>query len=161
MIATLKQIRRNILGRWRYWMQLIKFKKIKVGKRFFSYGHLFINRVSKLIVGDDVYLGRHVHVGCNTEIGSQVLIASHVSFVGGDHAIDNIGDTPMKFSGRKHEKSVVIEDNVWIGHGSIVLAGVTVKTGAVVAAGSVVTKDVESNSIVGGVPAKFIRYRIP
>ena len=161
MIDSLKAIRRNILGKWRYLWLRMQFLDISVGKRFFCQRHFFLNRIATLKIGDDVYVGRYAHVACDVTIGNAVLIASHVAFVGGDHAIDGIGDVPMKFAGRKHSKGVVIEDNVWIGHNAIVMAGVTIKTGAVVAAGSVVTKDVERNAIVAGAPARFIRYRKP
>ena len=91
-------------------------------------------------------------------IADDVLIASYVSFVGGDHRFDDI-DTPMKESGRDIIKTITIESDVWVGHGAIIMHGVTLYSGCVVAAGAVVTKDVPSNSIVGGNPAKFIRNR--
>ena len=56
---------------------------------------------------------------------------------------------------------MVIGNDVWIGHGAVLLAGVKVGDGAVIAAGAVVTKDVEPYAVVGGVPAKTIRYRFP
>ena len=66
---------------------------------------------------------------------------------------------PMIFAGRAVSKKVEIGDDVWIGHGAIILHGVNIGDGASVAAGSVVTKDVAPYTIVGGVPAKLIRYR--
>ena len=54
---------------------------------------------------------------------------------------------------------IIIGNNVWIGHGAILIYGVTIEDGAVIAAGSIVTKDVKSNMVVGGNPAKLIRYR--
>ena len=54
---------------------------------------------------------------------------------------------------------IVINDDVWIGAGSIILAGVTIGKGAIIAAGAVVNKDVPEYSIVGGVPAKVLKYR--
>ena len=54
-------------------------------------------------------------------------------------------------------KRIVVGKNVWIGSNATILAGVTIGDNAVVAAGAVVTKDVEANTIVGGVPAKFIK----
>jgi acetyltransferase-like isoleucine patch superfamily enzyme len=52
-----------------------------------------------------------------------------------------------------------VEDDVWIGHGAIIVAGVTIGTGSIVAAGSVVTRDVPPFSIVGGNPARVIKMR--
>ena len=86
------------------------------------------------------------------------MFSSFVSLVGGDHRFDNIVG-PMRNSGREKILTIVIEDDVWIGHGSIILHGVTVHSGAVVAAGSVVVSDVLSNAIVAGNPARFIRSR--
>jgi len=54
-------------------------------------------------------------------------------------------------------KPIVVEDEVWIGGGSVITQGITIGRGSVVAAGAVVTKDVEAYTIVGGVPAKQIR----
>ena len=57
-----------------------------------------------------------------------------------------------------YARPVLIGDNVWIGGSSVILGGVTIGNNAVIAAGSVVTKDVEENAVVGGNPAKFIKY---
>lgn len=58
-----------------------------------------------------------------------------------------------------YEKDIIIEDDVWIGYGAQIMPGVTVHRGAVVGAGAVVTHDVESYAVVGGVPARLIKYR--
>jgi len=160
MIATLKAGRRYVLGKLRYLRLRLLLLDIRVGSDFFCLKKLYLARGFKVRIGDSVYLGRNTHIANNLKIGNKVLIASSVSFVGGDHKIDNLGDTPIKFSGRLHEETTVIEDNVWIGHGAIIMAGVTIKSGAVVAAGAVVTKDVGVNEIVGGSPAKLIRKRV-
>jgi len=86
------------------------------------------------------------------------MLASFVSFVGGDHKIDNISSTINK-SGKDDFKTTIIKNNVWIGHGAILVHGITLEEGSVVAAGSIVTKDVPKNAIVGGNPSKFIRFR--
>lgn len=70
----------------------------------------------------------------------------------------------MRLFGEEREAgskgNIVIKDDVWIGQNAIICSGVTVGQGAVVAAGAVVTKDVEPYAIVGGNPAKFIKYRL-
>ncbi|WP_415407815.1 acyltransferase [Sulfurovum sp. CS9] len=86
-------------------------------------------------------------------IGKNALIGARVSFETVSHPTNY---TPGKMRTRT-TGSIVVEDDVWIGAGAIIIQGVTIHRGAIVAAGSVVTKDVEANTIVGGVPAKFIK----
>jgi acetyltransferase-like isoleucine patch superfamily enzyme len=125
---------------------------------------LFANRPrfssgTKLVFkGSNVYVGFNCHVGTNIFMESNVLVASNVSFVGGDHEIYN-PDRLMFYSGRAGKKGVIIGSDVWIGHGSTVLDGVSISTGTVVAAGSVVTKSFPPFSIIGGSPAKLLKMR--
>lgn len=114
------------------------------------------NRIS--FVGHDVYVGHDCHFGSDVVIHSNVLIASNVSFVGGDHKYNEVG-CYIKDSGRGAVKPIVVSDDVWIGHGAIVLGGVVLGRGSIVAAGSVVTKSVAEYAIVGGNPAKHIKFR--
>lgn len=123
-----------------------------------------------LAIGKGVYIGKDVLVECNAEIGNYVLIANRVALVGRhDHDFRAVG-VPVRFSpwiGSKKTVSphatekVVIEDDVWLGFAAIVLSGVTVGRGAIVAAGSVVTKNVEPYSIVAGNPARPVGRRFP
>jgi acetyltransferase-like isoleucine patch superfamily enzyme len=115
------------------------------------------------LVRGDVAFGAHTTVNPYAMIsgkvrcGDGVRIASHVSIVGFNHGFDD-PDTPIH--AQKHETlGIVIEDDVWIGANAVVLDGVTVGRGAVVAAGAVVSRDVPPLAIVGGVPAKVVRYR--
>lgn len=149
---------RLLLGNYRKNVLLIKYKKLKIGKKFFCGKGVVVSKKNTITIGDNFYIGNYCHLAADAQIGNDVLFASHVSLVGGDHKIDNI-NVPIRLSGRDIFKKIVIEDNVWIGHGAILMHGITIKTGAVVAAGAVVTKDVDRNSIVGGNPAKFIRQR--
>lgn len=103
-------------------------------------------------------MGNYCHIAAEATIGNDVLFASYVSLVGGDHKIDNI-DCLIRKSGKETLKQIIIEDDVWVGHGAIILHGVHIKKGAVVAAGSVVTKDINEYEIVGGNPARLIRLR--
>lgn len=159
MAGVLTRLKRIVINGSRYYLRRALFFDIKAGKRFYPRGGFHIAKGHRIRVGNDVYMGRHTHIACNVEIGDDVLIASYVGFVGGDHRIDHIGDQLIRQSGRIHEKKTVIESNVWIGHGCIVLAGVTMKSGSVLAAGSVLNKDVGENEIWAGVPAKFLRKR--
>lgn len=131
---------------------------ISSGKSFFSGTGCFVSRKNKIRIGENFYMGNYCHLSANALIGDNVLFASYVSLVGGDHIIDYI-DVPIREAGRSKLKFIIIEDNVWIGHGAIIMHGVKIGSGAVVAAGSVVTKDIPTNAVYGGNPAKLIRYR--
>jgi maltose O-acetyltransferase len=118
-----------------------------------------ISKKNSIKIGDNFFMGRNCHLASNLVVGDDVMLGSYVSFVGGDHKIDNISTT-MNKSGRDELLTIIIEDNVWIGQGATVLHGVKINSGAVIAAGSIVTKDVPSFAVYGGNPAKLIRYRI-
>ena len=66
-----------------------------------------------------------------------------------------------EYSERFSKGNIEVDDDVWIGYGATIMSGVHIGQGAVVAAGAVVTKDVAPYAIVGGVPAKIIKYRFP
>lgn len=109
--------------------------------------------------GDRVQLGPHCIIDCDIEFGNSILCAKNVSFIGkDDHTYSNvksfIWDSPRGDSSKTY-----IGDDVWIGHGSIILGGTKIGHGAIIAAGSVVTKDVPSCEIWGGNPAKKIKDR--
>lgn len=124
----------------------------------------------KIRIGNGVYIGKDVSIECNAEIGDYVLIANRVALVGRhDHDFRSVG-TPVRFSpwigskkspGQHLNEAVTIEPDVWVGFGAIILSGVTIRRGAIVAAGAVVSKDVEPYEIVGGNPAKHIGWRFP
>jgi acetyltransferase-like isoleucine patch superfamily enzyme len=87
------------------------------------------------------------------------LIADNVAFINrDDHQYDIVGKT-MWDSGRGDKFKVVVEGDVWISHGAIVLSPARIGRGAIVAAGSVITRDVPRYAIVGGVPAKVLKMR--
>ena len=134
-----------------------RFKK--VGKGFTCEPRSSFKK-NAITAGDYVFIGLNAHIYANVQIGNFVMLASYVAIVGGDHRFDVVG-VPVRFTGRAgFEKLLtVIEDDVWIGHGCIIMAGVRIGRGAIVAAGAVVTKDVPPYAVVGGVPAKLIRYR--
>lgn len=113
----------------------------------------------------DVRIGDHVGIGgrCifigTVHIGSHVLIAPQVAFLNSDdHRYDIVGQT-MWDSPRGDNYKIVIEDDVWIGHGVIILSPARIGRGSVIAAGSVVTRDVPRYGIVAGVPAKLLKMR--
>jgi acetyltransferase-like isoleucine patch superfamily enzyme len=113
----------------------------------------------------NIQLGNNVGIGprctflCDTEIGNKVAIASSVAFLNSDDHNYGVVGKSMWDSGRGDNFKIKIEDDVWIGHGAIILSPVKVGRGSIIAAGSVVTKNVERYSIVGGCPAKLIKMR--
>ena len=119
---------------------------------------------SNITVGDDVYIGPGCYfltTNAKIRIGNGVMFGPQVGIVTGNHNISASGIRmiDVKEKRPKDDRDVVIEDNVWIGFRAIILKGVTVRTGAVVGAGAVVTRDVPSNSVVGGVPAHVLFMR--
>jgi acetyltransferase-like isoleucine patch superfamily enzyme len=131
---------------------IFPINKISVGKK--TYGTLKIIDYSPL----DTKL----------IIGSYCSISPGVHFLlGGEHQIESISTFPFKVEcfGYDYEAGskgdIVIADDVWIGTNAIICSGVKIGQGAIVAAGAVVTKDVPPYAIVGGNPAKIIKYRFP
>jgi acetyltransferase-like isoleucine patch superfamily enzyme len=109
--------------------------------------------------GDRVQFGPRCVVQCDIRFGNDVLIAGDVAFIGrNDHSIDVVGRTIWD-SPRGAAQITTIEDDVWVGHGAIVLSGVVIGRGSIVAAGAVVTSDVGRYAVVAGVPAREIRKR--
>jgi virginiamycin A acetyltransferase len=100
-------------------------------------------------------------------IGNYVSIANDVSFIlGGNHNIDTITTYPLKnfllndsFKDVFSRGPIIIENEVWIGYGSIIMSGIKIGKGAIIGAGSLVVKDVPPYAIIGGNPAKIIKYR--
>lgn len=112
-----------------------------------------IREGAELILGTG-YINYNTLIDCHKKItiGNNVFIGENVVIRDSDnHTINNKEEIT---------KEVTISDNVWIGCNSIILKGVTIEKGAVIAAGSVVTKDVKANTLVGGNPAKLIKENV-
>lgn len=131
----------------------------KFGKGVVIYPGVWIAPGRNLVVGDDVDFAKDVLITTSggVEIGDRVLIGYRTQIISANHSIPPIGQ-PFPISGDSKAK-VTIEKDVWIGANCVITPGVTVGEGAVVAAGSVVTNNVQPNAIVGGVPAKMIKMR--
>ena len=123
---------------------------------------------NRIVIGNNCYIGKYCTLEADIETGDKVLIGNNVGLIGRydhDYSIKNqciidspsIRDKNYNFKGK--DLKIKINNDVWIGYGSIVLSGVEIGEGAIVAAGSVVTKDVKPYTIVAGVPAKFINKR--
>lgn len=138
---------------------LMRWRGAKVGVRTKIWRDVWIDDYRKLAFGDDVTIGKSVMLQCHggVTIGDEVMIGHGAQLISGGHLIPGVGES-MRFSGLD-VAPIVLEDGAWIGGGAIVLQGVTIGCGAVVAVGAVVTKDVEPYDIVGGVPAVVIGSR--
>ena len=119
---------------------------------------IYISDAKHIKLGSFVRINENTFLQGEVKIGNYVMIAPNVSVYSKTHRHHDIS-TPMVLSGETQTKTVVIEDNVWIGINAVILPGIRIGQGAIVGANSVVTKDVEPFSIVGGVPAKIIRKR--
>lgn len=112
-----------------------------------------------IVLGNEVGIGALCLFQADTEIGNKVMIACNVAFLNSDDHNYQVVGKAMWNSGRGDKHRIQVEDDVWIGHGAILLAPCRVGRGAIVAAGSVVTRDVPPYAIVGGNPAKTIKMR--
>ena len=131
-------------------VNIFRLGKVSVGKK--TYGVINVTDYSpsdtRLIIGSY----------CSISPGVQFLL-------GGEHQIDSISTFPFKVKCFGHEREagskgdIVVGDDVWIGTNAIICSGIKIGQGAIVAAGAVVTKDVAPYAIVGGNPARVIRYR--
>lgn len=132
-----------------------KLMGMKIGKKSVIYRRAEILAPHKIEIGKNTSIGWFVNLDGRggLKIGSNTNISSYTQFITGTHDIDSLDFVTGHF------KPITIGSHVWICTGAMILPGITIGDGAVVAAGSVVTKDVESYTVVGGNPAKKIRDR--
>lgn len=116
--------------------------------------HTEVWSARKLAIGEGSVIGRHALIDArgHISIGRDVNISSYCRFQSAKHVVDD-PDFVAAF------EPITVGDRAWIGMGATVLGGVSIGEGAVVAAGAVVTKDVEPYEVVGGVPARPLRTR--
>lgn len=117
------------------------------------------SRGRNIVFGSNIGIGYSCLFQCDINVGNHVMIGSSSAFINSDdHPYDKIGKL-MWESGRGDKFIITIEDDVWIGHGSIVMTPSKIGRGAIIAAGSLVLNDVKPYSIVGGVPARLLKMR--
>lgn len=131
------------------------------------------NGVKKIeAIQNNIYISRGVNVtigyGCQinenvfiqgAKIGRYVMIAPNVSILSSEHNYISLAK-PMALQGKIEEKYSIIEDDVWVGRNVIIMPGIRIGKGSIIGAGAIVTKNVESYSIMAGIPAKKIRSRL-
>lgn len=133
-----------------------KNSKCEIGKKLLTMGPFYIKCIEngKLQIGNNCFFNHNCSITCakSIRIGEGCNIANNVVIVDHDHDVDCGGVKEKLLT-----DSVDIESNVWIGANVTILKGVNIGVGAVVAANSVVNKDVPAHTIVAGVPAKVIK----
>ncbi len=158
--------------------QLIQFVQDKFWAYFIkrSMGHCGRNVMIKpttsvfkglenFYIDDDVRIARYAVIystRAKVFIGSKTGIAPYLKIITGNHRINNVGY--FMFDGDKNknpddDKDVIIEGDSWFGINVTILSGVTIGRGSVIAAGAVVTKSCPPYSIIGGIPAKVLKFR--
>ncbi len=124
-----------------------------------------IKGVENIFISDDVRIARYAVIyttRARVLIGSKVDIAPYLKIITGNHRIDNVGHFMFDGDIDKHpddDKDVVIEGDSWFGVNVTLLSGVTIGRGSIIAAGAVVTKSMPPYSVIGGVPAKVLKFR--
>lgn len=130
----------------------------------YSSQEVCIQRPCSIYAPEHLKLGQNIHIGSHTEImaeggitiGNNVVISYHCVLWSIDHRYE--GDS-LPYEKARVRRPITIHDNVWIGRNAIVRGGVTIGEGAVVAMGSVVTRDVPPLAVVGGNPARVLKFR--
>ena len=176
-----KMLGKNVKGGTRY--QLLTGKNFKVSETAFLEDNVVVKIKGSGIItvgaGTEIldgvilmsYFDGNITIGDNcsinpyciiygvadTIIGNNVLIAGHCMIIPNNHNYSR-KDISIRDQGNTF-KGIIIEDDVWIGHGCSILDGVTISKGSIIAAGSVVNKSVPPYSIYGGVPAKLLKKR--
>lgn len=161
IIPTLKRLRNRYLVR-------IKWRRYEIGNNFHAGRGVVLWAKRNIHIGNNFYIGRYSQIECDATIGHDVILGNYVALVGRyDHHYQQVGvatrlasqirDPDYSWNGLGSQ--VTIGNDVWIGYGAIVLSGVNIGDGSIVAAGAVVTKDVAPYTIVGGNPAKRIADR--
>lgn len=148
----------------RWWLASDRFYQLKMGGDCVIGPNCHVYPCKFITLGEGVSINRNCTISTSQSgkspitIGNHVMLAEGVKIIGGNHAFDRT-DIPMILQGEGKQGEIEIGNDVWLGANVIILSGVHVGNGVVVAAGAVVTKDVADYSIVAGVPAKVIGSR--
>lgn len=137
--------------------------KAKIGKSSKVHATVVLRQAERIEIGEHCLINHNnvLQAGKKTAhiiIGNYVHTGANVMIIAFNHAFDNI-ETPTILQDY-YDADVIIEDDVWIGGGAIILAGVTIGKGSIIAGGAVVNRDIPSYSIAGGIPAKVIKQRV-
>lgn len=149
-----------------FWAFFIKRSMGKCGKNVMIKPMTSVFKgLENIYISDDVSIARYATIyttKAKVYIGSKTAIAPYLKIITGNHQIDDVGhymfdgDVPKR---PENDKDVIIEGDSWFGINVTILSGVTIGRGSIIAAGAVVTHSFPPYSIIGGVPAKLIKYR--
>lgn len=161
MIKLIKKLRD-------FYFVKIKYRKYSIGGGFHAGARVRLWARDTLRIGVNFYIGRDSFIETDCVVGDNVIFGNRVAVVGKyDHNYQQIG-VPVRLATAIRDANYYwkgvglitrIGNDVWVGYGSTIMQGVTINDGAIIAAGSVVTKDVEPYSIYAGNPAKKIAER--
>jgi len=147
--------------RYYYKIRYLLCKKIlsSCGKNIVVKNKCYFGDGSKLKVGNFTQLGQNARLNGPITIGDNVLMGPDVVIMGVTHDISDTSKPMIDPSNPSLENPVIIGNNVWIGTRVIIMPGVKIGDNSIIGAGAVVTKSFSANSIIGGVPAKFIKNK--
>lgn len=151
-------------------INISNFSNVNIGKKVhisdFTTIHVIGNTTnaneSKLVIGYNTYIGEFNNIragGGDIYIGNDCLISQHITLVAANHKFSK-NSLIVDQEWNQQNNSIYIGDDVWIGSHSVILPGVKIGNGAVIGAGSIVTKNVDAYSIVVGNPAKTVGQRV-
>jgi len=151
------KIIQTIYHKYLFYSNKLRIKKLKIlatsiGRDVISYGRFSVVNAVNLKIGESTTINEGVHINCRDKvtIGKDVHIPTNVQI--------HTGKLILKQNPRFHSKEqIIIKDNVWLATNVVVLSSVTIGENSVIGASCVITKDIPSNSLVMGIPAKIIR----
>jgi maltose O-acetyltransferase len=138
--------------------KLVSIFAEKCGRNVIIKQNAYLGSASGLKLGDNSQIGANSRIGPQVTIGNDVVMGPDVVLMTTSHAFED-PDTPIRLQGSLPIRPISIGDDVWIGTRVIVLPGVRIGKGSVIGASSLVTKDIPSYAVWGGVPAKHLRNR--
>lgn len=130
---------------------------LKIGTDCKIYPRVNLGDGNEISIGNNTIINENVYIEGGS-LGNYVMVAPGVSIYASTHRYDST-EIPMIKQGQTPKTPSIIEDDVWIGRNAIIMPGLKIGTGTIIAAGAVVTKNVAPFSIVGGIPARLIRKR--
>jgi acetyltransferase-like isoleucine patch superfamily enzyme len=158
----MKKFTQKVLHIFLIWVKFRNkhFRNIGVNTHYKGINSKYVYE-EKISLGNNVYIGHHANFdgAGGIEIGNGVIFAPEVIIYSRTHNYDSDNLKALPFDHIMLISKVIIQDYVWIGRRVIILPGVTIGTGAVVGAGSVVSKDVPPYAVIVGNPAKIVKYR--